>query len=223
MKQVVLCFMIGLPSIAYANNIPSGFDNRPVLPTLEKMAKIEWQWKNFAQLPNTSKLVKDDIHSSYYSLTQNINEENPNTTITFYGTKAKPEVAVIESRTWGAGNTQETYFVKLQKLKGNQPLKSNCNFKQVDISEEGETDGNSYETGASLDFQQVYLLSKQIGQRDLYAVSSQVETYVVTSVFQTQAYTKTIITPYKHKLAHYIHQFGWNTNAKGKTVKCVVH
>ena len=88
-------------------------------------------------------------------MTQTIREENPLTTITFYGTQQRPDVAVIESRTWGAGNTQNSQFVRLGKLKGNIPLTSNCNFKEISINDSVDDDGSGrgYETGATLDFE----------------------------------------------------------------------
>ena len=88
---------------------------------------------------------------------------NPQTMITFYGSKERPEVAVIESRTWGAGNTQRSKFVRLDKLKVNIPLKSNCNFKDVSTSDRDD----DVETGASVDFQQAYMMPKNIASLSL--------------------------------------------------------
>ena len=148
---------------------------------------------------------------------------NPQTTITFYGSKERPEVAVIESRTWGAGNTQSSKFVRLDKLKGNIPLKSNCNFKDVSTSDRDD----DVETGASVDFQQAYMMPKNIAslspaKNDLYLASSQIESYVVTSTFQTQGYTLSIVTPEKNKLGQFINKYGWDTNNKGKKITCNV-
>jgi hypothetical protein len=148
---------------------------------------------------------------------------NPQTTITFYGSKERPEVAVIESRTWGAGNTQRSKFVRLDKLKVNIPLKSNCNFKDVSTSDRDD----DVETGASVDFQQAYMMPKNIAslspaKNDLYLASSQIESYVVTSTFQTQGYTLSIVTPEKNKLGQFINKYGWDTNNKGKKITCNV-
>lgn len=77
-------------------------------------------------------------------------------------------------------------------------------------------------------FQQVYKLPKSMpsfngdGKRDLFMASSQVETYVITSTFQTQAYTLSIITPDKTKLGKFINMHGWDTNKNGKKVTCTV-
>ena len=192
------------------------------------MRNNTWTWKNFANLPNMGKLERDSENKNRYTMTQTIREDNPQTTITFYGSKESPEVAVIESRTWGAGNTQSSKFVRLDKLKGNTPLKSNCNFKNVSVSETSDDgEGRSYETGASVDFQQAYLMPKNIAslspaKNDLYLASSQIESYVVTSTFQTQAYTMSIVTPEKNKLGQFINKYGWDTNSKGKKITCNV-
>ena len=174
------------------------------------------------------KLERDSENKNRYTMTQTIREDNPQTTITFYGSKERPEVAVIESRTWGAGNTQSSKFVRLDKLKGNTPLKSNCNFKNVSVSETSDDgEGRSYETGASVDFQQAYMMPKNIAslspaKNDLYLASSQIESYVVTSTFQTQGYTTSIVTPDKNKLGQFINKYGWDTNSKGKKITCNV-
>lgn len=52
--------------------------------------------------------------------------------------------------------------------------------------------------------------------------SSQVETYVITGSFQTQAYTLSMITPDKAKLGKLINMYGWGTNKNNNTVKCKV-
>ena len=192
------------------------------------MRNNTWTWKNFANLPNMGKLERDSENKNRYIMTQTIREDNPQTTITFYGSKERPEVAVIESRTWGAGNTQSSKFVRLDKLKGNTPLKSNCNFKNVSVSETSDDgEGRSYETGASVDFQQAYMMPKNIAslspaKNDLYLASSQIESYVVTSTFQTQGYTTSIVTPDKNKLGQFINKYGWDTNSKGKKITCNV-
>ena len=192
------------------------------------MRNNTWTWKNFANLPNMGKLERDSENKNRYTMTQTIREDNPQTTITFYGSKERPEVAVIESRTWGAGNTQSSKFVRLDKLKGNTPLKSNCNFKNVSVSETSDDgEGRSYETGASVDFQQAYMMPKNIAslspaKNDLYLASSQIESYVVTSTFQTQGYTTSIVTPDKNKLGQFINKYGWDTNSKGKKITCNV-
>ncbi len=213
----------------YTSNFSESFDTRPVLPTVEKMRNVIWAWENFADLPNVGKLEPDSQSKNRYTLTQTISDENPQTTITFYGTKERPEVAVVESRTWGAGNTQNTQFVRIDELKGIMPLNSNCNFKNVSFSEiSDDGDGYSYETGASVDFQQVYQLPKNISslspaKNNLYLASSQIESYVVTSTFQTQAYTMSIVTPEKNKLSQFINSYGWSTNDKGQEVSCNVN
>lgn len=217
-----------LSSMAYAGNIQSTFDTRPILPAVQKMRTMDWTWQNVATFANASSLSKDENYKGYYSQHITINDENPNITIVFYGTKAKPEVAVIEARTWGA-NTQETLFPRLDMLKGNIPLKSNCNFKKIGTHEKvKDKEAGNYETGANLLFQQAYILPKNLnlmnasGTKDLYVSSSQVETFVITLVFQTQAYTLSIISPDKDKLGKFISTFGWNTNKQGKTIQCTV-
>jgi len=228
MKKYLLASLFLVPSLSFASNFSEVFDTRPVIPTVEKMRNNTWTWKNFANLPNMGKLERDSENKNRYTMTQTIREDNPQTTITFYGSKERPEVAVIESRTWGAGNTQSSKFVRLDKLKGNTPLKSNCNFKNVSVSETSDDgEGRSYETGASVDFQQAYLMPKNIAslspaKNDLYLASSQIESYVVTSTFQTQAYTISIVTPEKNKLGQFINKYGWDTNSKGKKITCNV-
>ena len=228
MNKYLLASLFLVPSLSFASNFSEVFDTRPVIPTVEKMRNSTWTWKNFANLPNMGKLERDSENKNRYTMTQTIREDNPQTTITFYGSKERPEVAVIESRTWGAGNTQSSKFVRLDKLKGNTPLKSNCNFKNVSVSETSDDgEGRSYETGASVDFQQAYLMPKNIAslspaKNDLYLASSQIESYVVTSTFQTQGYTMSIVTPEKNKLGQFINKYGWDTNSKGKKITCNV-
>ena len=228
MNKYLLASLFLVPTLSFASNFSEVFDTRPVIPTVEKMRNNTWTWKNFANLPNMGKLERDSENKNRYTMTQTIREDNPQTTITFYGSKERPEVAVIESRTWGAGNTQSSKFVRLDKLKGNTPLKSNCNFKNVSVSETSDDgEGRSYETGASVDFQQAYLMPKNIAslspaKNDLYLASSQIESYVVTSTFQTQAYTISIVTPEKNKLGQFINKYGWDTNSKGKKITCNV-
>jgi len=228
MNKYLLASLFLVPTLSFASNFSEVFDTRPVIPTVEKMRNNTWTWKNFANLPNMGKLERDSENKNRYTMTQTIREDNPQTTITFYGSKERPEVAVIESRTWGAGNTQSSKFVRLDKLKGNTPLKSNCNFKNVSVSETSDDgEGRSYETGASVDFQQAYLMPKNIAslspaKNDLYLASSQIESYVVTSTFQTQAYTMSIVTPEKNKLGQFINKCGWDTNSKGKKITCNV-
>lgn len=228
MKKLLLTSLFLIPTLSFAgNNIPKAFDNRPVIPTVNKLRNESWTWQNFATLPNVNKLQRDVQNKNRYLMTQTINEENPNTTITFYGTKERPEVAVIESRIWGAANTQDSLFVRLDMLKGNLPLKSNCNFRDVSISESGDDDGFHYESSAILDFQQAYTLPKNIsslavGKNNLYVASSQAESYVITGSFQAQAYTLSIITPDKRKLGQFMTTYGWNTNKNGKKINCSV-
>ena len=228
MNKYLLASLFLVPTLSFASNFSEVFDTGPVIPTVEKMRNNTWTWKNFANLPNMGKLERDSENKNRYTMTQTIREDNPQTTITFYGSKERPEVAVIESRTWGAGNTQSSKFVRLDKLKGNTPLKSNCNFKNVSVSETSDDgEGRSYETGASVDFQQAYMMPKNIAslspaKNDLYLASSQIESYVVTSTFQTQAYTMSIVTPEKNKLGQFINKYGWDTNSKGKKITCNV-
>lgn len=228
MNKYLLASLFLVPTLSFASNFSEVFDTRPVIPTVEKMRNNTWTWKNFANLPNMGKLERDSENKNRYTMTQTIREDNPQTTITFYGSKERPEVAVIESRTWGAGNTQSSKFVRLDKLKGNTTLKSNCNFKNVSVSETSDDgEGRSYETGASVDFQQAYVMPKNIAslspaKNDLYLASSQIESYVVTSTFQTQAYTISIVTPEKNKLGQFINKYGWDTNSKGKKITCNV-
>lgn len=227
MKKLLALTLL-LSATAYANNIPDNFNNRPVLPTVQKLRTFDWTWQNVAKLSNISTREADPDHAGRLMQTLTISEHNPNTTITFYGSKTAPDVAVIEARTWGAANTQDTAFLRLDKLKGNTTLKSNCNFKNISISESGNDDGFEYESGAELAFQQAYKLPKSIssfggvGKRDLFMASSQVETYVITGSFQTQAYTLSIITPDKAKLGKLINMYGWDTNKNGNAVKCTV-
>ncbi len=223
MNKYLLASLFLVPTLSFASNFSEVFDTRPVIPTVEKMRNNTWTWKNFANLPNMGKLERDSENKNRYTMTQTIREDNPQTTITFYGSKERPEVAVIESRTWGAGNTQSSKFVRLDKLKGNTPLKSNCNFKDVSTSDRDD----DVETGASVDFQQAYVMPKNIAslspaKNDLYLASSQIESYVVTSTFQTQAYTMSIVTPEKNKLGQFINKYGWDTNSKGKKITCNV-
>lgn len=228
MNKYLLASLFLVPTLSFASNFSEVFDTRPVIPTVEKMRNNTWTWKNFANLPNMGKLERDSENKNRYTMTQTIREDNPQTTITFYGSKERPEVAVIESRTWGAGNTQSSKFVRLDKLKGNTTLKSNCNFKNVSVSETSDDgEGRSYETGASVDFQQAYVMPKNIAslspaKNDLYLASSQIESYVVTSTFQTQGYTMSIVTPEKNKLGQFINKYGWDTNSKGKKITCNV-
>ena len=223
MNKYLLASLFLVPTLSFASNFSEVFDTRPVIPTVEKMRNNTWTWKNFANLPNMGKLELDSENKNRYTMTQTIREDNPQTTITFYGSKERPEVAVIESRTWGAANTQGSKFVRLDKLKGNTPLKSNCNFKDVSTSDRDD----DVETGASVDFQQAYVMPKNIAslspaKNDLYLASSQIESYVVTSTFQTQAYTMSIVTPEKNKLGQFINKYGWDTNSKGKKITCNV-
>lgn len=228
MNKYLLASLFLVPTLSSASNFSEVFDTRPVIPTVEKMRNNTWTWKNFANLPNMGKLERDSENKNRYIMTQTIREDNPQTTITFYGSKERPEVAVIESRAWGAGNIQSSKFVRLDKLKGNTPLKSNCNFKNVSVSETSDDgEGRSYETGASVDFQQAYLMPKNIAslspaKNDLYLASSQIESYVVTSTFQTQGYTMSIVTPEKNKLGQFVNKYGWDTNSKGKKITCNV-
>ena len=223
MKKYLLASLFLVPTLSFASNFSEVFDTRPVIPTVEKMRNNTWTWKSFANLPNMGKLERDSENKNRYTMTQTIREDNPQTTITFYGSKERPEVAVIESRTWGAGNTQRSKFVRLDKLKVNIPLKSNCNFKDVSTSDRDD----DVETGASVDFQQAYMMPKNIAslspaKNDLYLASSQIESYVVTSTFQTQGYTMSIVTPEKNKLGQFINKYGWDTNSKGKKITCNV-
>lgn len=223
MNKYLLASIFLIPTLSFASNFSEVFDTRPVIPTVEKMRNNTWTWKNFANLPNMGKLERDSGNKNRYTMTQTIREDNPQTTITFYGSKERPEVAVIESRTWGAGNTQSSKFVRLDKLKGNIPLKSNCNFKDVSTSDRDD----DVETEASVDFQQAYVMPKNIAslspaKNDLYLASSQIESYVVTSTFQTQGYTLSIVTPEKNKLGQFINKYGWDTNSKGKKITCNV-
>ena len=227
MKKLLI-LSLSLSATAYAGNIPDRFDNRPVLPAVQNLRTFDWTWQNVAKIPNISARAADHNHKGRFMQSLTINDENPQTIVTFYGTKTAPDVAVIEARTWGAGNTQDTAFVRLDKLKGNITLKSNCNFKNVATSESGNDGSYDYESGAELAFQQVYKLPKSMpllsgdGKRDLFMASSQVESYVITGTFQTQAYTLSIITPDKAKLGKFINMYGWDTNKNEKKVTCTV-
>lgn len=228
MNKYLLMSLLLIPVLSFADNAPEKFDNQPILPTLGKMRNATWTWKSFSDLPSMEKLEQDSQNKNRYMMTQSIKDKNPKITITFYGTKERPEVAVIESRTWGALNTLDSLFVRVDKIKGSIPLASNCNFKNISIGEGvKEGDGFSYETGASLDFQQAYILPKNIRslpstKNDLYVASSQVESYLMTGSYQTQSYTTSIITPEKNKLGQFINSYGWRTNNKDKKVDCSV-
>ncbi|WP_169391727.1 MULTISPECIES: hypothetical protein [Psychrobacter] len=223
MNKLILAALCLTPTFSIAANIPNDFNSKPVLPTVEKLRNEAWTWSNFSKLPKIGKLERDGNYKNRYMMTQTIRSDNPETTITFYGTKERPEAAIIETRSWGAANTQNSSFVRLDKLKGVTPLTSNCNFKKVSLSD----NDNDVETGATLEFQQAYLLPKHISslsnaKNNLYMASSQVETYVITSTYQTQAYTMSIITPDKAKLGQFVNDYGWNKNSKGKTISCKV-
>ncbi|HBH33639.1 MAG TPA: hypothetical protein DDW38_03680 [Psychrobacter sp.] len=157
-------------------------------------------------------------------LVQTVVDGDPLTNVTFYGSKKGPEVAVIESRRWGG----EDAFARLDTLTGNVKLSSNCNLKKVSFSEKDkDDDGYEYEYGGYLDFQQVYMLPKNMqtlgsAKTDLYMASSQATSYVVTGTFQEQGYTMSIITPNKNKLGQYIKDYGWDTDKNGKQISCRV-
>lgn len=53
MKKLLALTLL-LSSTAYANNIPDSFDNRPALPTVQKLRAFDWTWQNVAQLPDVS-------------------------------------------------------------------------------------------------------------------------------------------------------------------------
>lgn len=197
---------------------------RPVLATMNEMRQVDWTWDNFAALPNTEGLVEDYYVKNRYQLVQTVVDDDPLTTVTFYGNKQRPEVAVIETRRWGG----EDAFARLDTLKGNVKLSSNCNFKEVSVSEKHQdSDGHEYEEGGYLEFQQTFLLPKDMqalgsAKTDLYMASLQATSYVITGSYQEQGYTKSIITPNKNKLGQYINDYGWNTDKKGKKVSCKV-
>lgn len=229
MNKYIIVLLLFIPTLSFSADTSKHSDINPVLPTIEKMRNNIWTWKDFANLPNMGKLERSDQEKNGYAMTQTIQAENPTTTITFYGNQEYAEVAVVESRIWGASNTQTSPFIRLHKITGKIPLASNCNFKNVSISNKVEESNNfSYETGASLDFQQAYSLPKNISslsavKNNLYVASSQVESYVITGSYQTQAYTVSIITPTKSKLGKFINRYGWNTNNQGKKVVCNVN
>lgn len=199
-------------------------NTQPVLATVNKMRQVDWTWDNFATLPNTEGLQEDYNFKNRYMLVQTVVDGDPLTNVTFYGSKKGPEVAVIESRRWGG----EDAFARLDTLTGNVKLSSNCNLKKVSFSEKDkDDDGYEYEYGGYLDFQQVYMLPKNMqtlgsAKTDLYMASSQATSYVVTGTFQEQGYTMSIITPNKNKLGQYIKDYGWDTDKNGKQISCRV-
>ncbi len=199
-------------------------NTQPVLASLNEMRQVDWTWDNFAALPNTEGLEEDYYIKNRYMLVQTVVDGDPLTTVTFYGSKKRPEVAVIETRRWGG----EDAFARLDTLKGIEKLSSNCNFKELSVSEKHKDEsGFEYEQGGYLDFQQAYLLPKNMqtlgsAKTDLYMASSQATSYVVTGSLQQQGYTMSIITPNKNKLGQYIKDYGWDTDKKGKEVSCRV-
>lgn len=207
-----------------ANTAEVDINTQPVLATLNEMSQVDWTWDNFAALPNTEGLQEDYNLENWYRLVQTVVEGDPLTTVTFYGSKERPEVAVVETRRWGGKDA----FARLDTLKGIEKLSSNCNFKKLSFSEQvKEDDGFEYENGGNLDFQQVYLLPKNMpvlgsAKTDLYMASSQATSYVITGSFQEQGYTMSIITPNKNKLGQYIKDYGWDTDKKGKEISCRV-
>lgn len=200
-------------------------NTQPVLATLNKMRQVDWTWDNFAALPNTEGLQEDYYVKNRYMLIQTVVDGDPLTNVTFYGSKKGPEVAVIETRRWGG----EDAFARLDTLTGNVKLSSNCNLKKVPLSEKDkDDDGYEYEYGGYLEFQQVYMLPKNMqtlgsAKTDLYMASSQATSYVATSTFQEQGYTMSIITPNKNKLGQYIKDYGWDTDKSGKEISCRVN
>ncbi|WP_193778063.1 WG repeat-containing protein [Psychrobacter sp. FDAARGOS_221] len=197
---------------------------QPVLDTLNKMRNVDWTWDNFAALPDTKGLEQDYENPNNYKMVQTVVEGDPETTVTFYGSQQRPEAAVIETRRWGG----EDAYARLDTLSGNVILSSNCNFKQVSVSEKHQDpDGNEYEEGGYLEFQQTYLLPKGMqvigaAHKDLYMASLQASSYVVTGSYQEQGYTKSIITPNKNKLGQYMNHYGWNTDKNGNNISCRV-
>ena len=53
MKKLLALTLL-LSATAYANNIPDNFNNRPVLPTVQKLRTFDWTWQNVAKLSNIS-------------------------------------------------------------------------------------------------------------------------------------------------------------------------
>lgn len=192
-----------------------------VTPALQKMEGV-WEWDNFATLPNSYEKEKDpDSKNRYYLKHQAFNKDFVEISVTFYGTKDTPDVAVVETYVRGAYNTQVEAFVKLNKMSGLTKLKSNCNFKDIQIRESGvDEDGHHWSSGRHLDFQQVYQFKN--GNKILYMASSQATGSYTTGSFSSHGYTKSIITPHKDKLGVFMNAYGWSTNKSGKTIKCMV-
>ncbi len=196
-------------------------NNHLINPALQKM-QGDWTWANFAALPNTDKRpTKDPNSKNRYMMTHTIKDDNPYIGITFYGTKERPDVAVVESRVWG-GSDDYPHFVRLDKLKGLSKLASNCNLKDVSYElAEKDDEGFEYTLGGHLEFQQVYrypITSK----KTLYMSSMKATSIVITSTFQSQHYTLSLITPYKDKLGVFINAYAWSVNNQGDTKKCTV-
>lgn len=220
-----------MPMMSFATNsdfLNPAFDSRPAFPSLEMM-QGDWTWTNVAKIPNVDNLQPDPEKKGRYMMYVTLAEDNPQHSVVFYGTKQKPEFAVIESYAWGMVNVQEGIFIKLNRLRGNQALKSNCNFKEMSYTkkEYDKEVGQAYEISYGLDFQQVYQLPKAIhnlreAKQPLYMSTMQQSSYFTTSTFQTHGFTRAIITPNKQKLGVYMAEFGWNRNKQGKVIKCTV-
>lgn len=217
------CVFIGLvmmPALANQGLIPKGYDNTPVMPAIKKM-QGEWTWKNFESLPNTHKKQKYPQDAHYFTHQKAREGDMFETTVAFYGSAQKPEFAIIESRAWGAGNAQGVKFTKLEHLQGLSKLTSNCNLKNIHVMQTiKDEEAGDYQQGGDLYSQALYQFNN--GQKTLYMASLQATSITVTGSFQTQVYTRSIITPHKAKLPTYIQEFGWNKNAKGKTIKCTI-
>ena len=155
-------------------------------------------------------------------MTHLIQEDNPYISVTFYGTKERPDVAVVESRVWGGAGHDFPNFVRLDKTKGLSKLNSNCNLKNTSYEiTEKDHDGHSYTTGGSLEFQQVYQYPIS-SKKTLYMSSMRANSVVITGSYQSQHYTLSVITPHKERLGTFINAYAWSENSKGKPRKCSV-
>lgn len=210
MRKFVLLLACSLPFAAHA-----AYDNAPVKNALNLFAK-EWRWQNFGA--SSTQLTQDYSNKNRYFVSYDLQGNGVQNNITIYGTKQKPEFAVIESYN---NYDEDKPFIRLDKTKGLKRLKSNCNFKNINQAT-GKPDHMGYNS-SSLEIQQVYQLPKPTkNATQLYMAANYSSSVVITEVFNASLGSTAIITPYKNKLGSYINEFGWNTDKRGRTVKCTV-
>lgn len=180
-----------------------------------------WEWDNFATLPNSYEKEKDpDSKNRYLLKHMAFSGDFEEISVSFYGTKETPDVAVVDTLFPDEG-VKDAGFIQLNKMGELTPLKSNCNLKNIHIEKHGvDDDGHNWSSHRDLDFQQVYQFKN--GNKIFYVASLRVEAAYVTGSFRSYAYAKSIITPHKEKLGTFINAYGWSTNKLGKTIKCMV-